>query len=105
MQYVVARSPAEMAFGKEMQKARGGLIKIDQAERYIESANQNLLFAKGGNQTDRAENDMKNIVFRRTAENRFRQYETENARQDQNRRKDQERVIIYVFHSFFPGLK
>ena len=78
MQHVVHARPLKILFGKKMGEARQRLIQINQAEADVEKANRVFVFEKKNEQTDCAENNMKNVLSRRAARQCFfrRNYKT-----------------------------
>ena len=84
----------KMLFGKPIHKTCNSLIKVNQAETDVETANKIFAFGQHERQADKTENDVKDIIGRRVADRRVRQNKTEQTYQNQNGRENNQRDVV-----------
>ena len=90
MEHVIDVRPVEILDWRQSHNTRQRLVKIDQPESKIEQARQQIAICHHQQQTDRAEEDMEQVIRRGSARETvaLRYDEPRDTYQDQDRRED-----------------
>ena len=96
MKHVVREGPVEILDRRQPGNTRQHLVKIDQAETEVEHARRQLALRHQHHQTNRAEEDVKQVIRRRATHQAvlIRYDEPADTSQYQQRREDRQRFLI-----------